>query len=54
MQYIAPSMTFLLSIFLFKEPFDSVQLVTFIFIWISLIVLTTEGILYSRKNPEGS
>ena len=36
MQYIAPSMTFLLSIFVFNEPFDRTQLVTFVFIWVSL------------------
>ena len=50
MQYIAPSMTFLLSIFLFKEELDKVQLVAFIFIWISLIIFAIEGIMHNKKS----
>ena len=48
-QYTAPTMTFLLSIFLFKEELDKVQLVAFIFIWISLVVFTIEGVVYNRR-----
>lgn len=49
LQYIGPSMTFFLSIFLFKEDLDQVQLVAFLFIWTSLIIFVTEGILYTRR-----
>lgn len=38
MQYIAPSFVFLIAIFVFKEPFGSLKLVAFCFIWVSLIV----------------
>lgn len=55
-QYLAPSTTFFLGVFAFREPFDSVQLITFSCIWCSLIVFTTEGIVHnrrgSRRQPE--
>jgi chloramphenicol-sensitive protein RarD len=50
MQYTAPSMTFLFSIFMFKEELDRIQLTAFIFIWISLIIFLIEGLLNSRKT----
>ena len=39
-QYISPSMTLLLGIFFFNEPFGLTQLFTFGFIWLALIVFT--------------
>jgi len=39
-QYIAPSITLVISIFLFKEPFDKVQLLAFMIIWIGLAFFT--------------
>jgi chloramphenicol-sensitive protein RarD len=38
MQYIAPSFVFLIAVFVFREPFGSMKLVAFCFIWASLIV----------------
>lgn len=38
MQYIAPTMIFLIAVFVFKEPLSSVKLVAFIFIWSALAV----------------
>ena len=43
-------MTFLFSIFMFKEELDRIQLTAFIFIWISLIIFLIEGLLNSRKT----
>lgn len=39
-QYISPSLTLLLGIFFFNEPFDFTRLCTFGFIWLALIVFT--------------
>ena len=39
-EYISPSIALILGIFLFKEPFDFVQLITFSFIWVGLVVFT--------------
>ena len=39
-EYIAPSITLILGIFLFKEPFDLIQFSAFVVIWIGLIFFT--------------
>ncbi len=39
-QYISPSITLLLGIFAYKEPFDRVQLLSFAVIWIGLVVFS--------------
>lgn len=39
-EYIAPSITLVIGIFLFKEPFDGIQFVAFIIIWIGLVFFT--------------
>lgn len=49
MQYVAPSMTFVLAVFIYREPFDVHTLVTFAFIWTSLILFTIEGVVYQRS-----
>lgn len=40
MQYLAPTIVFLMAIFLFGEPFSQVQLVAFIMIWTALVIYT--------------
>ncbi len=47
-EYISPSITLLLGIFAFKEPFDKIQLITFGMIWIGLIIFTIGEIKESR------
>ncbi|ODB43930.1 chloramphenicol-sensitivity protein RarD, partial [Staphylococcus sp. AOAB] len=37
-QYVGPTIMFVLGIFLFNEPFDVHQLITFVFIWIGIIL----------------
>lgn len=44
LQYIAPTLMFLLGVFLFNEPFTSVHVVTFSFIWVGLILYSYERI----------
>ena len=44
LQYIAPSCTFFLSIFLYNEPFTRAHLVTFALIWIALAIFTAETV----------
>ncbi len=39
-EYISPTFGLLLGIFVFKEPFDRTQLITFLLIWIGLVVFT--------------
>ncbi|NLF51222.1 MAG: EamA family transporter RarD [Leptolinea sp.] len=50
LQYITPSIQFLLGAFLFKEPFDINRLVGFGLIWIALIIFTGETLLNQRNK----
>lgn len=50
LQYIAPTMQFLLGAFVFEEPFTRVQLVGYALVWIGLVVFTVEG-LFARRPP---
>lgn len=38
MQYIAPTMIFLIAVFIFDEPFDSVRLIAFCLIWTAIAI----------------
>lgn len=44
-QYVGPTIMFVLGIFLFNEPFDINQLITFIFIWIGIVLYSTSQYL---------
>jgi chloramphenicol-sensitive protein RarD len=48
-EYISPSLTLLLGIFLYHEKFEGAQMVTFALIWIGLAVFTAGEIKESRK-----
>jgi len=45
MQYIAPTIQFLLGVFVFHEAFDSARLIGFVLIWIALAMFAGEGLL---------
>ncbi|WP_417596998.1 EamA family transporter RarD [Oceanospirillum sp.] len=42
-QYLAPSITFVLAVFVYEEPLDSSKLVTFGMIWLGLLLFTGES-----------
>lgn len=48
LQYITPTMIFLIAIFAFGEPFTWVQLVAFCFIWAGLAIYSVS--LFRKKN----
>ena len=48
-QYIAPSMTFLLSVFLYDEAFTQGHAVAFACIWFALAMVSAETLLRSRR-----
>lgn len=50
LQCSAPSIAFLLGVFLYKEPFTSSHLMTFALIWSGLAVYTTDSIRTIRKQ----
>ncbi len=49
MQYIAPSGTFLLAVFVYHEPLRPAQLSTFILIWSALVLYSWDSVMHSRK-----
>jgi chloramphenicol-sensitive protein RarD len=50
MQYIAPTLQFLIGVLLFKEPFTSAKLVGFSLVWMALILFWGEGVLTHRAQ----
>jgi chloramphenicol-sensitive protein RarD len=52
LQYIAPSSTFLLAVFIYNEPFSTAKLWTFIMIWSALCIYSVDSILQYRKAGE--
>lgn len=52
LQYIAPTLQFLIGVFVYKEPFSRTQMVGFGFIWLALVIYSAEGILTARKKRQ--
>jgi chloramphenicol-sensitive protein RarD len=50
MQYLAPTLQFLIGVFIYHEPFSSQQLIGFGIVWIGLLVFASES-LYHRRQP---
>ncbi|MDJ0840965.1 MAG: EamA family transporter RarD [Acidobacteriota bacterium] len=50
LQYTAPTCTFMLSVFLYNEPFTSAHKVAFVCIWAALIIYTYSG-MRQRGKP---
>jgi len=52
LQYLAPTGSFFLGVFLYHEPFTRAHLVTFTFIWIALAIFTIEAVLRWRSSRD--
>src|SRR2546423_10967480 len=52
LQYLSPSCSFFLGVFLYHEPFTRTHLITFSFIWIALVIFTAEAIWRWRSGRE--
>ncbi|WIV99231.1 EamA family transporter RarD [Kinneretia aquatilis] len=51
LQYISPSIQFMLGVWLYHEPFAATRLVGFGFIWAALAIYSIDGLLRSRQAP---
>jgi len=49
-QYMAPSITFLLAVLVYGEDLGEGKLVTFALIWLALLVFSMEGVMQKRKR----
>jgi chloramphenicol-sensitive protein RarD len=52
LQYIAPTLQFLIGVFIYKEPFNRSLLIGFCIIWIALILFWVENYLSHRTPVE--
>jgi chloramphenicol-sensitive protein RarD len=48
LQYIAPTLQFLIGVFFYKEPFDQAHLIGFGIVWVALIVFAVESYFANR------
>ena len=48
-QYIGPTLTFLVGIFIYNEPFGEEKFVTFVLIWIALLIFSLDAVVQKRK-----
>lgn len=48
LQYIAPTIQFLIGVFLYHEPFDRSRMIGFGLVWVALIIFWVENYLASR------
>jgi len=52
LQYIAPTIQFLIGVFLYKEPFDQSHLIGFGIVWVALIIFWVENFIAHRMPVE--
>ncbi len=50
MQFIAPTIQFMIGVFIYDEPFSQNQLIGFSIVWLALIVFWIEGYMANRKS----
>ena len=50
MQYIAPTLQFLIGVLIYKEPFTSSRLIGFSMVWLALIIFWVEGVIAYRAR----
>lgn len=50
MQYIAPTLQFLLGVLLYREPFNHAHLVGFSLVWVALALFALEGFWHSSRS----
>lgn len=53
LQYIAPSGTFIVAVFIYNEPFRTTQLWTFMLIWTALVIYSVDSVVYFKKTKMG-
>lgn len=50
LQYVAPTLQLLVGVYIYNESFPKIRLIGFLFIWIALIIYSTEGIWVARRK----
>ena len=50
MQYLAPSLNFIIALFVFREPFDTAQFIGFVLIWTALAIYSVDMLQVARNR----
>ena len=53
-EYISPTISLVISIFLFKEPFEPIQIIAFAIIWVGLIFFSYGEYLEMKEHKENN
>lgn len=52
LQFIAPTLQFLLGVLVYNEPFDQHRLIGFAFVWSALVIFSIGGFITHRRNRQ--
>lgn len=52
MQYLAPSISFLVGVTIYNEPLGVVQMATFAMIWLALAIFTVDGLVLHKRQRD--
>ncbi len=50
LMYVNPTLQLLIGVFLYQEPFTQAQAVTFVFVWIAVIVFIADSLLHGKQQ----
>lgn len=50
LQYIAPTLQFLIGVLIYHEPFNTTRLIGFSIVWLAIILFTAEGFINHRRQ----
>jgi chloramphenicol-sensitive protein RarD len=50
LQYVAPTLQFLIGVFLYKEPFDHAHFIGFAIVWVALVIFWVEN-YFAHRTP---
>ncbi|RLQ97932.1 EamA family transporter RarD [Falsibacillus albus] len=50
LQYIAPTLTLILGVFIYREPFSKIDMISFLFIWGALAIFTASRVKWFKKK----
>ncbi|KDO28652.1 RarD protein [Saprolegnia parasitica CBS 223.65] len=53
-QYVCPSLQFLVGVLIYHEPFSTYKLVGFILVWLALLLFTAEGIWSHHRSSKAT
>lgn len=52
LQYVAPTLQFLIGVFVYKEPFDQAHFIGFAIVWVALIIFALESYVANRVSVQ--